>query len=195
MHIIKQPDPHAILPTNGLEDIIASSEDAILTKDLHGIITSWNPGAEKLFGYTALEAIGQPMLAMFPAERMAEESGILARIARGERIDHFETVRLTRDGRRLDVSVSLSPLRDGNGTVVGASKIVRDISGRKRAEEHFLAVIEGERRQATSRLQSQLGWLALLRRVTHAIGQRHDLPSILQVVVASLEDCLPIELA
>ena len=122
------------LPVNGSEAIIAWSEDAILTKDLSGIITSWNPGAEKLFGYSAREAIGQPLLMLVPPERADEEPEILARIGRGEPVNHFDTVRIAKDGRRVDISVTISPLRDGAGTVIGASKIARDIGERLRSE-------------------------------------------------------------
>lgn len=115
--------------------IIASSDDAIISKTLDGIITTWNPAAERLFGYPARAAIGQPMLMLFPPERVGEEPEILARIGRGERIEHFETVRLRQDGSRVDVSVSLSPIADASGRIVGASKIVRDISARKQTEE------------------------------------------------------------
>ena len=132
----------------GFGDIIASSDDAILTKTLDGIITSWNPGAQRLFGYGAAEAIGHPMLMLFPPDLAAEESAILARIGKGERISHFETRRIAKDGRLLDVSVTISPIRDGSGKVVGASKIARDITERKRLETNL-------RQQAAVLVQSQ----------------------------------------
>src|SRR5438046_2823450 len=106
-----------------LEGIVNSSDDAIISKTLGGIITSWNPGAERLFGYTAQQAIGRPMLMIFPPERKGEEPGILARIGRGERVDHFETVRVRADGKRIDISATISPLRDADGRIIGASKI------------------------------------------------------------------------
>ena len=115
--------------------IIEFSDDAILSKTLDGIITSWNPGAERLFGYTAREAIGKPMLTFIPPERKGEEAEILARIARGESLRHFETVRVRKDGKRVEVSVTVSPIKDSFGKVIGASTIARDISERKRAEE------------------------------------------------------------
>jgi PAS domain S-box-containing protein len=118
-----------------LAAIIASSDDAIASKDLQGIITSWNPGAERLFGYSAQEAVGKPMAMLIPAERSGESLAILAGIARGETTDHFETVRITKDGSKIDVSVTISPIRDGEGRIIGASKIARDITERKRAEE------------------------------------------------------------
>ena len=114
--------------------IVQSSDDAIVSKTLDGIITSWNPGAEKIFGYSALEAIGRPMLTFIPPERAGEEAEILVRIAHGESVEHFETMRIRKDGRRIDVSVTVSPIKDSQGRVIGASKIARDISERKRAE-------------------------------------------------------------
>ena len=124
-----------------LEALVQSSNDAIITKTLDGRITTWNPGAERIFGYPASEAIGQPMLAFFPPERVGEEPEILARIARGERVEPFETVRLRKDGSRIDVSVTISPIRDSQGRVVGASKIARDISERKRFEARLFATM------------------------------------------------------
>jgi PAS domain S-box-containing protein len=105
--------------------IIEFSDDAIITKDLNSIITSWNPGAERLFGYSAEEAIGRPVTVLIPTERQDEEPVILERIRRGERVDHYETVRLRKDGSHVDISLSVSPIKDVNGTIVGASKIAR----------------------------------------------------------------------
>jgi PAS domain S-box-containing protein len=114
--------------------LVESSDDAIISKDLDGIIRTWNPGAERLFGYTASEAIGQPVTILFPPGLEDEEPGILARIRRGERIHHYETVRRRKDGSLLDISLTVSPVRDGTGRIVGASKIARDITDRKEAE-------------------------------------------------------------
>ena len=111
--------------------IVESSDDAIIGKDLNGIITSWNRGGERLFGYGAREAIGRPMQMLIPAERSEEETEILARIHRKEHIDHFETVRRRKDGSMLDVSITVSPILLASGTVIGASSIIRDISARK----------------------------------------------------------------
>lgn len=111
-----------------LAAIIDSSDDAIISKNLNSIITSWNKGAEKIFGYTAQEAIGQPITILIPEDLADEEPAILSRIRRGERIDHYETVRRTKDGRLLDISLTVSPIRDEAGTIVGASKIARDIT-------------------------------------------------------------------
>ncbi|MGA3163137.1 MAG: PAS domain S-box protein [Verrucomicrobiota bacterium] len=120
-----------------LAAIVNSSDDAIISKTLDGIITSWNPGAEKLFGYSAAEAIGQPMLMLFAPDRVNEEEELLARIGRGESVEHFETVRIRKDGKRIDVSATLSPITDNDGKVIGASKIARDITERKRAEQQL----------------------------------------------------------
>lgn len=120
-----------------LSAIVDSSEDAIISKDLSGIITSWNKGAERLFGYSANEAIGKPVTILIPADRLDEEPQILSRIRRGERIDHFETVRRRKDGTLLDISLTISPVKDSSGAIVGASKIARDITERKRAEEEI----------------------------------------------------------
>ena len=120
--------------------IVASSDDAIISKDLNGIITSWNRGAERIFGYTSREAVGESIMMLIPADRRDEEPMILDRIRRGEAIDHYETVRQRKDGSLLEISLTVSPIRDGQGRVVAASKIARDITARKRAE--------GERKKA-----------------------------------------------
>lgn len=117
-----------------LAAIVESSEDAIISKNLQGTITSWNAGAQRLFGYAPEEIIGQPILRIIPPELQAEEAQILASLRRGQRIEHFETVRVTKDKRRIDVSLTISPIRDAKGVVIGASKIARDISERKRSE-------------------------------------------------------------
>jgi PAS domain S-box-containing protein len=120
-----------------LAAIVDSSDDAIISKTLGGVITSWNLGAERLFGYSAREAIGKPMLMLFPPDRTTEEAEILARIRRGEAVDHFDTVRVRRDGKEIDVSVALSAIRDARGQVVAASQIASDITDRKRAESEI----------------------------------------------------------
>jgi PAS domain S-box-containing protein len=118
-----------------LAAIVNSSEDAIIGKTLEGIITSWNPGAEKVFGYSAEEAIGQSMLMLFPPERVSEGKEILARVGRGENIEHFETVRIGKNGKKIDVSVTVSRIVDRDNKIIGLSKIARDITERKRAEK------------------------------------------------------------
>jgi PAS domain S-box-containing protein len=110
-----------------LSAIVDSSDDAIISKDLNTIITSWNKGAERLFGYTAAEAIGRPITMIIPPDRLAEEPKIIERLKRGERVDHFETIRMRKDGSHLDISLTISPVKDSNGEIVGASKVARDI--------------------------------------------------------------------
>ena len=122
--------------------IVESSTDAIVTKDLDGTITSWNAAAQQLFGFTAAEMIGGPIRRLIPPERQSEEDDILERLRRGERSEHFETVRIAKDGRRLDVSVTISPLRNATGAIVGASKIARDVSSARSAEAERLRLLE-----------------------------------------------------
>jgi len=117
-----------------LAAIVESSDDAIIGKGLDGIISTWNGGAERIFGYTADEAIARPISLLIPEDRLHEETEILARLARGERIDHFETVRVAKDGRLVDVSLTVSPIKNSDGTIVGASKIVRDITAKRKTE-------------------------------------------------------------
>lgn len=118
-----------------LASIIESSDDAIVSKNLDGIITSWNGGAERVFGYSASEAIGRPITLVIPQDRQSEEREILTRIRRGERIDHFETVRQRKNGSLIVVSLTVSPVNDANGKIVGASKIARDITEQKKNQE------------------------------------------------------------
>ncbi len=118
-----------------LAAIVSSSDDAIISKTLGGIITSWNASAERIFGYRADEMIGQSILRLIPEDLRDEEKQIIAQLARGERVDHYETLRIGKDGRQLDISLTVSPVRDRTGNVVGASKVARDITERKRAEE------------------------------------------------------------
>jgi PAS domain S-box-containing protein len=120
-----------------LASIIESSDDAIVSKNLDGIVTSWNTGAERIFGYTAEEAIGQPITIVIPQDRHDEERMILTRIRRGERIEHFETVRQRKHGSMIVVSLTVSPVRNAEGKIVGASKIARDITEQKRGQEQI----------------------------------------------------------
>src|SRR5271169_5795326 len=123
------------LITRRLAAIVDGSDDAIIGKDLNSIITSWNQRAERIFGYSAEEMIGTSIMRLIPLERQGEEEEILSCLKRGERIEHFETVRTTKEGRQLHVSLTVSPIKDANGRVVGASKIARDITDRKLSEE------------------------------------------------------------
>ena len=134
-----------------LAGIVESSEDAILSKDLSGTIQTWNAAAQRLLGYTAAEIVGKPVAVLVPTERILEEEQILERLQAGKRVDHLETVRLAKDGRRIDVSVAASPLKDAEGRVVGASKIMRDITERKHTERALEAahasLAESDRRK------------------------------------------------
>jgi PAS domain S-box-containing protein len=125
-----------------LAAIVESSDDAIISKTLDGTITSWNQGAERTFGYTAEEAIGRNIRMLIPAERQDEEPAIVSRVGRGERIDHYDTIRQRKDGTRIEISLSVSPLKDAHGRIVGVSKIARDITERKRSEELVRSVRE-----------------------------------------------------
>ena len=125
-----------------LAAIVDSSDDAIVSKTLEGVITTWNRAAERMFGYTAAEAIGRHITLIIPTERWPEEDEVLARIRRGEMVDHFETIRQRKDGTRLNVSLTISPIRDARGVIAGASKIARDITDRKRAEAERTLLLE-----------------------------------------------------
>ena len=180
-----------------LSAIIASSDDAIVSKTLDGTITSWNPGAERMLGYSASEAIGQNIRMIIPQELWPEEDDVLRRIGRGERVDHFETTRRTKDGRLVNISLTVSPIKNSTGTIIGASKVARDVTEHKNTEkererllkaekearqlaeqanrfkDEFLAVVSHELR---SPLNSIVGWASLLlegnlakERVHHAI--------------------------
>jgi PAS domain S-box-containing protein len=161
-----------------LTAIIQSSDDAIVTKSLAGIITSWNPGAERIFGYLAHEVLGRPITILFPPDRLSEEAEFLRRLARGQHVDHFQTVRVRKDGRQVHISVTLSPIKDEAGNVVGISKIARDVTdqvassqreraARQEAEEanrikdEFLTTLSHELRTP---LSAVYGWARMLRR-------------------------------
>jgi PAS domain S-box-containing protein len=138
--------------------IVEGSDDAIIAKDLNGVITSWNQGAERLFGYTSDEAIGKPVSILAPPERLDEMPAILARIRRGERVDHFETQRRHKNGEVVDISLTVSPVRNSAGEIIGASKIARDITGRKQAERERAILLSRERdARRTAELLNQVG--------------------------------------
>jgi PAS domain S-box-containing protein len=147
-----------------LAAIVSSSTDAIVGKTTDGVVTSFNPAAERLFGYRADEIIGKQIRILVPGDRQEEEDHILARIAAGEQVDHYETIRLNKNGSPIDVSVSVSPVRNASGGIIGAAKIARDISGRKRAEEAARAVAE----EATRKLAGQRAELQLILDATPA---------------------------
>jgi PAS domain S-box-containing protein len=155
-----------------LAAIVESSDDAIVSKSLEGIIQSWNAGAERIFGYTSAEAVGQAITLIIPDERRHEEVDILARLRRGERIDHYETVRRAKDGRPIDVSLTVSPVRDASGHVIAASKVARDITARKQAEQalqdasrykdEFLATLAHELRNPLAPIRNGLQLLRMV---------------------------------
>jgi PAS domain S-box-containing protein len=156
-----------------LAAIVESSDDAIVSKDLNGIIRSWNVGAEHLFGYTEEEAIGQSVTMLMPPDRVDEEKKILDRIKRGDRVDHFETIRRRKDGTLFDISLTISPIRDDTGVIIGASKIARDITDRKRNERalieadrqknEFLATLAHELRNPLAPIRNSLHIMRLMR--------------------------------
>ena len=129
-----------------LAALIESAEDAIISKTLDGIITSWNHGAQRIFGYTAEEAIGKSVTMLIPHDHTDEEPAILARLRAGDRIEHYETIRLTKDGRLIDISLTVSPIKGPNGTIVGASKIARDITEQRQARKALAAAYEAAKR-------------------------------------------------
>lgn len=148
--------------------IVASSDDAIVSKNLDGVILSWNQGAERVFGYTAEEAIGKPITLIIPADRLDEERTILERLRRGERVDHFETLRKRKDGTLVNISLTISPVKDDLGRVIGASKVARDITERKEADKarkdaeiaaQLLHVQDVERRRIARELHDGVGQL------------------------------------
>lgn len=179
----------AELQSQRLAAIVTSSDDAIISKTLAGRVTSWNRGAARIFGYEAAEMIGQPINRIIPPELQHEETEILARLSRGEHIDHYETERVAKDGRRIDISLTVSPLRDGAGRVIGASKVARDITGRKRAEKlqrllveelnhrvkNTLATIQAIASQSLRRAKSPGDFVASFTGRIQALARAHTL--------------------
>jgi len=168
------PPPEAAF----LASIVQSSDDAIVSKDLNGVVTSWNKSAERIFGYTAEEMIGRPILVLIPPDRRDEEPAILERLRSGERVDHFQTVRRRKDGVDIDISVTISPIRNAEGRVVGASKVARDITSEKlmqaqlrryaddlatqhRQKDEFLAILAHELRNPLAPMRTSLELLRL----------------------------------
>jgi PAS domain S-box-containing protein len=192
--------------------IVASSDDAIVSKDLEGIILTWNAGAERLFGYSAEEVIGRPITLLIPPERHDEEAGLLRQLRRGERIDHFETVRVAKDGRRIDISLTVSPIRDAEGKVIGASKVARDVTPRKVAEaalrdadrrkDEFLATLAHELRNPLAPIRNSLHILRIAgsldptsesvcemleRQVNHMVRLVDDLMEVSRITRGTIE--------
>jgi PAS domain S-box-containing protein len=169
-----------------LAAIVDNSDDAIVGKDLNSVITSWNKGAERIFGYSADEMIGTSIMRLVPGELQNQEEQILTRIRRGERYDHFDTVRLTKDGRRVHVSLTISPIKDVNGNVVGASKIARDITDKKLAEEALRASEERLRK-----VQNELAHVSRLSTMGEmAASLAHEVNHPLSAVVNNASACL-----
>ena len=132
-----------------LAAIVELSDDAILAKDLHGVILSWNRAAERLFGYTASEVFGKPITIIFPPDRLEEEAAILKQIGRGERVDHYETARRRKDGQIIHVSVTASPIRNASGKVTGVSTRMRDLTGRNVRDQQILELQAEARPRST----------------------------------------------
>ena len=150
-----------------LAAIVSSSGDAIISKDLQGIIRTFNKAAQRLFGYTAEEAIGKPVRLLIPADRIGEELGFLERIGRGETIDHYETVRQRKDGSLVDISLTISPIRDSGERIIGASKIARDITERTRIEKHNKLLLAEVNHRA-------MNLLAVVQAVVHQTARSDD---------------------
>jgi PAS domain S-box-containing protein len=173
-----------------LAAIVQSSDDAIVSKDLNGIVTSWNAAAERMFGYTAEEIIGKSITTIIPPELRSDEDMILGKIRRGEKVDHFETVRVTKTGERLDVSLTVSPVKDEKGRVIGAAKIARDVGQRKRAEE---ALRTSEKLASVGRLAATVAHeinnpLAAVVNLIYLIKKHQDLPPVVRRYVSTAEE-------
>jgi PAS domain S-box-containing protein len=204
-----------------LAAIIESSDDAIISKTLDGVIRTWNTGAERLFGYRAEEAVGRPITLIIPADRLSEERDILGRLSRGERIEHFETIRMGKDGRHIHISLTVSPIRDAEGRIIGASKVARDITDRieavealreaDRRKDEFLALLAHELRNPLAPLRNGLEvmrlasdnpevvaktWSMMDRQLTHLVRLVDDLLDISRINRDKMElRCAPVLLA
>lgn len=176
---------------SSLAAIVDSSDDAIISKNLNGIIATWNPAAERMFGYTEAEAVGRPITIIIPFDLFEEEADIIRRLRLGGSIEHFETRRIARDGRMLDVSVTVSPVREPDGAIVGASKIVRDITASKRARRALVAT--------QRRLAREVAAARLLQSIsTRLISQSTEHSLFAQILDAAMElmgsDCSSIQM-
>ncbi len=158
-----------------LAAIVTSSDDAIISKDLNGIITSWNKSAERVFGYTADEVIGKSITILIPPDRLHEEPNILSRLRRGLRVDHFETVRRRKDGVLLDISLTISPVKNPQGKIIGASKIARDVTDRKRAERAI--------QELNAQLTADLAALTTMQQLSTRMVQADNFPQLLNEIV------------
>jgi PAS domain S-box-containing protein len=177
-----------------LAAIVASSDDAIISKTLEGVITSWNAAAERLFGWTAAEAIGQHITFIIPHDRLGEEDRIIGMVRRGERVDHYETVRQTKSGGMIDLSITVSPVRDDDGTIIGASKVARDVTQRKAVEAELACYresLETTVAERTAALESASRRLRAAERAaalgTLAAGVGHDMTNLLLPIFVRLE--------
>ena len=166
-----------------LASMVESSDDAIVSKNLDGVITSWNSGAERVFGYPAEEAIGQPIMLVIPQDRQDEERTILTRIRRGERIDHFETVRQRKDGSLIIVSLTVSPVKDVDGRIVGASKIARDITAQKRSQEQ-IATLAREAEHRSKNLLASVQATVHLSQSSSAEGLKQAIEGRIQALAS-----------
>jgi PAS domain S-box-containing protein len=187
-----------------LAAIVASSDDAIISKTIDGVVTSWNAAAERLFGYEASEMIGQSITRIIPPELHKEEERILAQLRRNERIDHFETVRVAKDGRLIDISLCVSPLRDKSGQVIGASKVARDITERRQAEKlqrllveelnhrvkNTLATIQAIANQSMRRAKSPADFVSGFSGRIQALARAHDLLTQTRLQGAEIMDLM-----
>jgi len=196
--MVEGPTPTSQQPAESISEgvalahlaaIVAGSDDAIVSKTLRGIVTSWNAGAMRIFGYTSEEMVGQSITRIVPPELLDEEAEILAKLARGERIDHFDTVRMAKDGRRVHISVTVSPIRNSAGIIVGASKVARDIGERRRAEElqtllfeelnhrvkNLLAMIQALATQSLRRSSSPTDFVGSFTGRIQALSRAHEL--------------------
>jgi PAS domain S-box-containing protein len=168
-----------------LAAIVQSSDDAIVSKDLNGIVTSWNPAAERMFGYSAAEAVGRSILLIIPDDRRGEEDDVLAHIRRGERVEHFETIRRRKDGTFIPISLTVSPIRDERGVVIGASKIARDITERREAEH--------ERARLLNLAQEHAAIAEKLNQVGSRVASALDTQSVVQAVTDAATDVIDAE--
>jgi PAS domain S-box-containing protein len=187
-----------------LAAIVSSSDDVIISKTLEGVITSWNSSATRVFGYEAEEIVGQSILKLIPPELHAEEEQILAKLKRGERLTHYDAVRVTKDGRRLDISLTVSPVRDRHGRIVGASKVARDVTERKRAEalqrllfdelnhrvKNTLAIVSSLASQSLLRTSSPEEFAESFTGRVEALARAHDLLMLGQMRGTTLADLI-----